>query len=116
MGGNGYDVRITLAEADLAKFSRQSGCVSRHRRPGLRGLRHLLRPVLGFHDPQSLINLWVFRFISVVATACGCGFALFSDIMSYALGIRLVVGQQTLNLLAQVRTLDPQPVPHGAFV
>jgi hypothetical protein len=28
-----------------------------------------------------------------------------------ALGVRLVVGQQTLDLLAEVRILDPQPSP-----
>jgi hypothetical protein len=28
-----------------------------------------------------------------------------------ALGVRLVVGQQTLDLLAEVRILDPQPTP-----
>ncbi len=34
-----------------------------------------------------------------------------------ALGVRLVVGQQTLDLLAEVRILDPQPMPRfrGVF-
>jgi hypothetical protein len=52
---------------------------------------------------------------------CGCGIMLFSDIITSAslkaMGIRLAVGQQTLNLLGKVRILDPQPnIPHGAFV
>ncbi len=31
--------------------------------------------------------------------------------MQITLGIRLAVGQQTLDLLGQVRILDPQPFP-----
>jgi hypothetical protein len=33
-----------------------------------------------------------------------------------ALGVRLVVGQQTLDLLAEVRILDPQPTPRPSGV
>jgi hypothetical protein len=32
------------------------------------------------------------------------------------LGVRLVVGQQTLDLLAEVRILDPQPTPRPGGV
>ena len=35
------------------------------------------------------------------------------DIIVFVLAIRLAVGQQTLNLLAQVRILDRQPVILG---